>query len=75
MKCCAHLLLFALSLMAVMPEGLPTSPTVAVAQQVRRGVARGAFVRAWVARPGFRRAIRRPRPRRPALRALSLIRR
>jgi hypothetical protein len=48
MKCCARLLLFALSLMAVMPEGLPTSPTVAVAQQVRRGVARGAFVRARV---------------------------
>jgi hypothetical protein len=66
MKCCAHLLLFALSLMAVMPEGLPTSPTPAVAQQVRRGVNRGPIVRARVARPG---------PRRPALRALSLIRR
>lgn len=69
------LLLLTLTLMAALPEGAPTSPTPAVAQQVRRGVARGAFVRTQVARPGFRRAIRRPRPRRPTLRVFGLFRR
>jgi hypothetical protein len=75
MKCCARLLLFAIVLGAALPEGVPLSPAPVAAQQVRRGVARGAFVRARVVRPGPRRAIRRPRPRRPTLRALSLIRR
>jgi hypothetical protein len=75
MKCCARLLLFTLALVAVMPEGTPTSPTVAIAQQVRRGVARGQLVRARVARHGPRRAIRRPRSRRPSLRFFGVFRR
>jgi hypothetical protein len=79
-------LLFLLTLSGVMPEGAPTSPTPAVAQQVRRGVARGQIararervlarnqlVRARVARPGPRRAVRRPR--RPTLRFFGLFRR
>jgi hypothetical protein len=76
MKIISRSLLFlTLTLMAAIPEGLPTSPTVAVAQHVRRGVARGQFARARVARPGPRRAIRRPRPRRPAFRFFGLLRR
>jgi hypothetical protein len=75
MKRPLHFLLIALALLAVMPEGAPLSPSPAVAQQVRRGVNRGAFVRARVVRPGPRRAIRRPRPRRPALRFFGLLRR
>jgi hypothetical protein len=75
MKRLLRLLLIVLALLAVMPEGAPLSPALAVAQQVRRGVNRGAFARARVARPGFRRAIRRPRPRRPAFRFFGLLRR
>jgi hypothetical protein len=73
-KTIARMLLL-LTFSGVMPEGTALSVSPAVAQQVRRGVARGAFVRARVARPGFRRSVRRPRPRRPALRVLGLFRR
>jgi hypothetical protein len=76
MKRLLQFLLIALALLAVMPEGTALfAPTPAVAQQVRRGVNRGQFVRARVARPGFRRAIRRPRPRRPSLRFFGVFRR
>jgi hypothetical protein len=74
MKIIARLLLL-LTLSGVMPEGAPMSASPAVAQQVRRGVARGQLARARVARPGPRRAIRRPRPRRPALRVFGVFRR
>jgi hypothetical protein len=73
-KTIARLLLL-LTFSGVMPEGAPTSPTPAVAQQLPRSAARGQLarargrvlarnqlVRARVARPGPRRAIRRPRP-------------
>jgi tRNA U34 5-methylaminomethyl-2-thiouridine-forming methyltransferase MnmC len=75
MSAIARLTFLTLALLAALPEGTPMSATPAVAQQVRRGVNRGAFVRARVARPGPRRAIRRPRPRRPALRVFGVFRR
>lgn len=74
MKIIARFLLL-LVFFGVMPEGFPMSVTPAVAQQVRRGVNRGAFVRARVVRPGLRRVIRRPRPRRPAFRFFGAFRR
>jgi hypothetical protein len=70
-----RVLLLTFTLVFALPEGIPTSPTPAVAQQVRRGVNRGQLARARVARPGFRRAIRRPRPRRPAFRFFGVFRR
>jgi hypothetical protein len=73
-KTIARLLLL-LTFSGVMPEGTALSVSPAVAQQVRRGVNRGQLARARVARPGFRRAIRRPRPRRPSLRFFGVFRR